>query len=59
MQDAGHTMMISDIATSSWLIDFCHKAIVEVRAIQICGTILMDFILLLVNNSYKKSNQNR
>ena len=27
MHDAGHTMMISDIATSSWLIDFCHKAI--------------------------------
>ena len=22
-----HTMMISDIATSAWLIDFCHKAI--------------------------------
>ena len=27
MHDAAHTMMISDIATSAWLIDFCHKAI--------------------------------
>ena len=27
MHDAGHTMMTSDIATSAWLIDFCHKAI--------------------------------
>ena len=27
MNDAVHTMMISDIATSAWLIDFCHKAI--------------------------------
>ena len=26
MHDAVHTMMISDIATSTWLIDFCHKA---------------------------------
>ena len=26
MQDAAHTMMISDIATSTWVIDFCHKA---------------------------------
>ena len=27
MHDTAHTMMISDIATSAWLIDFCHKAI--------------------------------
>ena len=27
MHDAVHTMMISDIATSAWLIDFCNKAI--------------------------------
>ena len=27
MHDAVHTMMISDIATSAWLIDFCHKTI--------------------------------
>ena len=27
MHDAAHTMMISDITTSAWLIDFCHKAI--------------------------------
>ena len=27
MHDAAHIMMISDIATSAWLIDFCHKAI--------------------------------
>ena len=27
MHDAAHAMMISDIATSAWLIDFCHKAI--------------------------------
>ena len=27
MHDAAHTMRISDIATSAWLIDFCHKAI--------------------------------
>ena len=27
MHDAAHTMMISDIATRAWLIDFCHKAI--------------------------------
>ena len=27
MHDVAHTMMISDIATSAWLIDFCHKAI--------------------------------
>ena len=27
MHDAAHTMMISGIATSAWLIDFCHKAI--------------------------------
>ena len=27
MHYAAHTMMISDIATSAWLIDFCHKAI--------------------------------
>ena len=27
LHDAAHTMMISDIATSAWLIDFCHKAI--------------------------------
>ena len=29
MHDAAHTMIISDldIATSAWLIDFCHKAI--------------------------------
>ena len=25
--DAAHTMMISDIATNAWLIDFCDKAI--------------------------------
>ena len=25
--DAAHTMRISDIATSAWLTDFCHKAI--------------------------------
>ena len=31
----------------------------EVGAIRICGAILIEFILLLVNNSYKKSNQNR
>ena len=27
MHDAAQTMMISDITTSAWLIDFCHKAI--------------------------------
>ena len=27
MHDAAHTMRISDIATSAWLINFCHKAI--------------------------------
>ena len=27
MHGAVHTMIISDIATSAWLIDFCHKAI--------------------------------
>ena len=27
MHDAAHTMMISDIAISAWLMDFCHKAI--------------------------------
>ena len=27
MHDTVHTMMISDIATGAWLIDFCHKAI--------------------------------
>ena len=27
MHDAAHTMRISDIATSAWLTDFCHKAI--------------------------------
>ena len=27
MHDAAHTMMISDITTSAWLIDFCHRAI--------------------------------
>ena len=27
LHDAVHTMMISDIATSAWLIDFCHKGI--------------------------------
>ena len=27
MHDAAHNMMISDIATSAWLTDFCHKAI--------------------------------
>ena len=27
MHDAAHTVMISDIATSAWLINFCHKAI--------------------------------
>ena len=27
MHDAAHTMMISDIATNAWLIDFCHRAI--------------------------------
>ena len=27
MHDTVHTMRISDIATSAWLIDFCHKAI--------------------------------
>ena len=27
MHDAVHTIMISDIATNAWLIDFCHKAI--------------------------------
>ena len=26
MLDAAHIVMISDIATSAWLIDFCHKA---------------------------------
>ena len=28
MHEAVHTMMISDIATSLWVIDFCHRAIV-------------------------------
>ena len=32
MHDAAHTMMISDIATSAWLIDFCHKAIYSPEA---------------------------
>ena len=27
MHDSFHTMMISDITTSAWLIDFCHKVI--------------------------------
>ena len=27
MHNAVHTVMISDIATSAWLINFCHKAI--------------------------------
>ena len=27
MHDAAHAMRISDIATSAWLINFCHKAI--------------------------------
>ena len=27
MQDAAHIMMILDIATNVWFIDFCHKAI--------------------------------
>ena len=27
MHDAAHTMRISDIPTSAWLIDFCHKGI--------------------------------
>ena len=27
MHDTAHTMMISDITTSAWLIDFSHKAI--------------------------------
>ena len=31
----------------------------EIGAIRICGAVLIDFILLLVNNSYKTSNQNR
>ena len=31
MHDAAHTMMISDIATSAWLIDFCHKAYIALR----------------------------
>ena len=34
MHDAAHTMMISDIATSSWLIDFCHKAILIVLRLE-------------------------
>ena len=29
--DAAHTMMISDIATSAWLTDFCHKDIYTLR----------------------------
>ena len=27
MHNAAHTMKLSDITTSAWLIDFCHKAI--------------------------------
>ena len=27
MHNAAHTVMISDITTSAWLIHFCHKAI--------------------------------
>ena len=27
MHNAVHTMMISDITTSAWLIDFCHMAV--------------------------------
>ena len=27
MHDAAHTMRISDITTSAWWIDFCHKVI--------------------------------
>ena len=27
MHDAAHTLMISDILTSAWLIDFCHVAL--------------------------------
>ena len=27
MHDTAHNMMISDIATSAWLIDFCYKAL--------------------------------
>ena len=36
MHDAAHTIMISDIATSAWLIDFCHKAIDEYFMISHC-----------------------
>ena len=39
MHDAVHTMTISDIAISAWLIDFCHKAI---------------FIALRLEKSFKK-----
>ena len=31
MHDAVHTMMNSDITTSAWLIDFCHKAIIALK----------------------------
>ena len=32
MHDAVHTKMITDIATSVWLNEFCHKAIYSLEA---------------------------
>ena len=47
MHNAAHTMMISYIATSAWLIDFCHKATVyslKLKAWKVFQEILQQIL---------------
>ena len=54
MHNAAHTMRISDIATSAWLIDFCHKAI-EPRALRSPSKNFMADIRISLRNTRGQS----
>ena len=53
MHDAARTMMISDIATSAWLINFCHKA--EPRGLTSLSRNFMADIRISLRNTRGQS----
>ena len=53
------SMFFGSLSVYQWNLIILARYIGEVGDIRICGAILIDFILLLVNNSYKASNQIR
>ena len=56
MHNAAHTMRISDIVTSAWLIDFCHKA-TEPWGLRSLSRDFMEDIRISLRNTIGQSMQ--